>query len=78
MNATKIGRYEIQRELGRGGMAIVYLAHDPFMKRQVALKVLPRQFTFDPNFRKRFQRQRIGIGLGQQLTQLRRLLRKRA
>jgi eukaryotic-like serine/threonine-protein kinase len=38
-------------------MAMVYLAHDPLMDRQVAVKVLPRQFTFDPNFRSRFQRE---------------------
>ena len=52
-----IGRYEIVQELGQGGMAIVYLAGDPYMKRQVAVKVLPRQFTFDPQFRTRFQRE---------------------
>lgn len=50
-----IGRYEVIRELGQGGMAIVYLAHDPNIKRQVAVKVLPRQFTFEPQFRARFQ-----------------------
>lgn len=50
-----IGRYEVIRELGQGGMAIVYLAHDPNIKRQVAIKVLPRQFTFEPQFRARFQ-----------------------
>ena len=52
-----IGRYEVIRELGKGGMAIVYLALDPYVKRQVAIKVLPRQFTFDPQFRSRFQRE---------------------
>ena len=52
-----VGRYEIVQELGRGGMAIVYLARDPFVNRQVAVKVLPRQFTFDPQFRGRFQRE---------------------
>ncbi|MFN8383530.1 MAG: protein kinase [Anaerolineales bacterium] len=52
-----IGRYEVIKELGQGGMAIVYLARDPYMKRQVAIKVLPRQFTFDPQFRTRFQRE---------------------
>lgn len=50
-----IGRYEVIEELGRGGMAIVYLARDPYIKRQVAIKVLPKQFTFDPQFRTRFQ-----------------------
>lgn len=53
----KIGRYEIIKELGRGGMAMVYLARDPQFKRQVAIKVLPQQFTFDPQFRARFQRE---------------------
>jgi serine/threonine-protein kinase len=52
-----IARYEIERELGQGGMAVVYLARDPYTKRQVAVKVLPRQFTFDPQFRTRFQRE---------------------
>ena len=50
-----IGRYEVIQELGQGGMAMVYLARDPYIKRQVAIKVLPRQFTFDPQFRTRFQ-----------------------
>ncbi|HLB48918.1 MAG TPA: serine/threonine-protein kinase, partial [Anaerolineales bacterium] len=57
----QIGRYEIVNELGKGGMAVVYLARDPFMKRQVAVKVLPRQFTFDPQFRARFRREAEAI-----------------
>jgi len=57
----QIGRYEIINELGKGGMAVVYLARDPFMKRQVAVKVLPRQFTFDPQFRARFRREAEAI-----------------
>ena len=52
-----IGRYEVIRELGKGGMAYVYLAHDPYIKRQVAVKVLPEQLTVDPQFRARFQRE---------------------
>ena len=52
-----IGRYEVIKELGKGGMAVVYLALDPFIKRQVAVKVLPKQYTHDPQFRVRFQRE---------------------
>ena len=53
----QIGRYEIRRELGRGGMATVYLAFDPRFRRQVAVKVLPRQFTHDPRFLSLFQQE---------------------
>jgi len=57
MAAMRFGRYEITKELGRGGMATVYLAHDPRFNRDVAIKVLPRQFTHDPTFRARFERE---------------------
>lgn len=46
----KIGRYEIIEELGNGEMASVYLARDPFVKRQVAIKILAYQLTQDPLF----------------------------
>ena len=52
-----IGRYEIKEELGRGGMATVYLAFDPRFQREVAIKVLPRQFTHDPRFLARFEQE---------------------
>lgn len=62
MNLHRIGRYLIKSELGRGGMATVYLAHDPKFKRDVALKVLPREFLHDPTFRTRFEREGQTIG----------------
>jgi len=57
MIPEKIGRYEIKSELGRGGMATVYKAHDPSFDREVAVKVLPREFLHDPQFRVRFERE---------------------
>ncbi len=57
MNLEKIGRYQIISELGRGGMATVYRAKDPNFDRQVAVKVLPRIFLHDPQFRARFERE---------------------
>jgi serine/threonine protein kinase len=57
MIPKQIGRYEIISELGRGGMATVYLARDPNFQREVALKVLPREFLHDPQFRARFERE---------------------
>ena len=54
------GGYVIDRELGRGAMGIVYLAHQPRLERQVALKLLSP--TLDqPEFRKRFNREAITL-----------------
>ncbi|MCP4419859.1 MAG: protein kinase, partial [Chloroflexi bacterium] len=61
MIPTKFGRYEIQGELGRGGMATVYQAHDPLTQRQVALKVLPQPLLDRPDLRTRFQREAEAI-----------------
>jgi serine/threonine protein kinase len=57
MPLEKIGRYEIKSELGRGGMAAVYLAFDPSFKREVAVKILPPQLLADPVYRARFERE---------------------
>ena len=42
-----IGRYIIEREIGRGGMAVVYQAHDPQLDRVVAIKLI-RKSAFPP------------------------------
>jgi hypothetical protein len=55
--AKTIGRYEILEELGRGGMAAVYLAHDPQLGREVALKLMDQQLSGDPAFAARFERE---------------------
>ncbi len=53
----KIGQYEIKSELGRGGMATVYLGYDARFERDVAVKVLPAEFLHDPQFSVRFHRE---------------------
>ncbi len=40
--AARLGKYSIEREIGRGGMGIVYLARDPDLDRPVAIKILSR------------------------------------
>ena len=48
------GRYIIENEIGTGGMAIVYRAHDKMLNRTVAVKVLRPEFKQDEEFIKRF------------------------
>ncbi|MEC9048273.1 MAG: serine/threonine-protein kinase, partial [Planctomycetota bacterium] len=51
----RIGGYQIKGLLGRGGMGTVYLCWQKELEREVALKVLSREFTADPTMRKRFR-----------------------
>jgi serine/threonine protein kinase len=49
--------YLVGREVGRGGMAVVYAAEDVRLQRKVALKVLPPDLAFRPDVRERFVRE---------------------
>jgi len=51
------GRYSLERELGRGGMGVVYLAREVRLDRPVAIKLLPPSMTSDPRLRERFLRE---------------------
>jgi hypothetical protein len=53
----RLGKYEIQAEIGKGGMGIVYKGYDPLLDRQVAVKVLAPHLVWEPGFVERFLRE---------------------
>lgn len=57
MPATKIGKYQIENELGHGGMGKVYKGYDERFDRYVAIKVMPEALAREESFRQRFERE---------------------
>src|SRR6202047_5276923 len=58
---THLGPYEIVSPLGAGGMGEVYRARDARLEREVAIKILPAQFSSDPVRKQRFEREAKAI-----------------
>lgn len=57
-----MGRYQLQKELGRGAMAVVYQAFDPELNRNIALKVLHAERCTNADVRRRFVREAKAAG----------------
>jgi len=60
-SGTRLGPYEILSTAGAGGMGEVYRARDTRLDRTVAIKVLPEQFSQNPDLRQRFEREARAI-----------------
>ncbi|MEE0435025.1 MAG: Stk1 family PASTA domain-containing Ser/Thr kinase [Peptococcaceae bacterium] len=61
MNDLLGNRYRVIKKIGSGGMAIVYLAKDLSLDRNVAIKVLREEYTEDSTFRRHFQKEAVAI-----------------
>ena len=60
-SGTHLGPYEIVCPLGEGGMGEVYRARDTRLDRDVAIKILPAQFSSDTGRKQRFEREAKAI-----------------
>ena len=57
ISGSRLGPYEVISPLGAGGMGEVYRARDPRLGRDVAVKVLPADFSADPDRLRRFEQE---------------------
>ena len=57
MLGKTLSHYKVLEKIGQGGMGEVYRAEDTNLSREVAIKVLPEQFTKDPQRLARFERE---------------------
>ncbi|MCP4816875.1 MAG: serine/threonine protein kinase [Planctomycetaceae bacterium] len=57
LSGRKLGDYQLLRRLGRGGMAVVYLAEQVSLRRKVAVKVLKRHLAHDDSYIRRFHKE---------------------
>ncbi len=61
-SGARIGRFEVLGCLGVGGMGEVYRARDPQLQREVAIKVLPSEFSREPDRQRRFEQEARAAG----------------
>lgn len=61
LSGTRLGPYQVESQLGAGGMGEVYRARDTRLDRTVAIKVLPSQFSQNAELRQRFEREARAI-----------------
>jgi len=57
LTGKQLGPYRIVERLGAGGMAMVFRAYQPKMDRFVALIILPRHLSYNPEFTVRFKQE---------------------
>ena len=62
LSGQTLGQYTIIEQIGAGGMATVFRAHQPSLNRNVALKILPPQIAEKEGFTERFEREAQAIG----------------
>jgi serine/threonine protein kinase len=62
MEEKQLGKYRLERIIGRGAMGVIYEAFDTTLQRQVAIKTMTGELTNDPELRKRFYREARSAG----------------